>query len=130
MVVAEVVEEEAEEEEEDEEKKEEKVKKRNAKTLERKERASERGVAREGMPAKGERGKATDFSIAAIMAPRGPSFGHYHLQGIGNAATGLECPTAKGFVAGSTLDHREFPRYYQKSIVVVRLASSDGYRPR
>ncbi|KAK2580768.1 hypothetical protein KPH14_011505 [Odynerus spinipes] len=58
------------------------------------------------MPAKGERGKATDFSIAAIMAPRGPSFGHYHLQGIGNAATGLECPTTKGFVAGSTLDHR------------------------
>ncbi|XP_028047969.1 T-box transcription factor TBX20 [Monomorium pharaonis] len=62
------------------------------------------------MPTKGERGKATDFSIAAIMAPRGPSFGHYHLQGIGNAAatadTSLECPAGKGFVAGSTLDHR------------------------
>lgn len=61
------------------------------------------------MPTKGERGKATDFSIAAIMAPRGPSFGHYHLQGIGNAAatanTNLECPTGKGFVADSTLDH-------------------------
>ncbi|KAG5313613.1 TBX20 factor, partial [Acromyrmex insinuator] len=59
------------------------------------------------MPTKGERGKATDFSIAAIMAPRGPSFGHYHLQGIGNAATtantSLECPA--GFVAESTLDH-------------------------
>lgn len=58
-----------------------------------------------GMPTKGERGKATDFSIAAIMAPRGPSFAHYHLQG--NAAattnTNLECPTSKGFV--STLDH-------------------------
>ncbi|XP_071649950.1 uncharacterized protein [Temnothorax longispinosus] len=62
------------------------------------------------MPTKGERGKATDFSIAAIMAPRGPSFGHYHLQGIGNAAatanTSLECPTGKGFVAESTLDNR------------------------
>ncbi|KAI4497272.1 hypothetical protein M0802_007756 [Mischocyttarus mexicanus] len=58
------------------------------------------------MPAKGERGKATDFSIAAIMAPRGPSFGHYHLQGISNTATNLECPTTKGFVAGSNLDHR------------------------
>lgn len=62
-------------------------------------------VARGGMPTKGERGKATDFSIAAIMAPRGPSFAHYHLQG--NAAattnTNLECPTSKGFV--STLDH-------------------------
>ncbi|KAM0732205.1 T-box transcription factor TBX20 [Formica fusca] len=62
------------------------------------------------MPTKGERGKATDFSIAAIMAPGGPSFGHYHLQGIGNAAatadTNLECPTGKGFVADSTLDHR------------------------
>ena len=64
------------------------------------------------MPTKGERGKATDFSIAAIMAPRGPSFGHYHLQGIGNAAatanTSLECPTGKAFVANSHLDHREF----------------------
>ncbi|KOX78772.1 hypothetical protein WN51_08531 [Melipona quadrifasciata] len=62
------------------------------------------------MPTKGERGKATDFSIAAIMAPRGPSFGHYHLQGIGNAAatanTSLECPTGKAFVANSHLDHR------------------------
>nr|XP_012150337.1 PREDICTED: T-box transcription factor TBX20-like [Megachile rotundata] len=62
------------------------------------------------MPTKGERGKATDFSIAAIMAPRGPSFGHYHLQGIGNAAatanTSLECPTGKAFVADSALDHR------------------------
>ncbi|XP_025987790.1 T-box transcription factor TBX20 [Solenopsis invicta] len=62
------------------------------------------------MPTKGERGKATDFSIAAIMAPRGPSFGHYHLQGIGNAAatadTSLECQAGKEFVAGSTLDHR------------------------
>ncbi|EZA58978.1 T-box protein H15 [Ooceraea biroi] len=62
------------------------------------------------MPTKGERGKATDFSIAAIMAPRGPSFGHYHLQGIGNAAatadTSLECPTGKGFVADATLDDR------------------------
>ena len=69
-------------------------------------------VDREGMPTKGERGKATDFSIAAIMAPRGPSFGHYHLQGIGNAAatanTSLECPTGKAFVASSALDHREF----------------------
>lgn len=64
------------------------------------------------MPTKGERGKATDFSIAAIMAPRGPSFGHYHLQGIGNAAatadTRLECPADKEFVAESTLDNREF----------------------
>ncbi|CAD1469089.1 unnamed protein product [Heterotrigona itama] len=63
------------------------------------------------MPTKGERGKATDFSIAAIMAPRGPSFGHYHLQGIGNAAatanTSLECPTGKAFVANSALDHRD-----------------------
>lgn len=63
------------------------------------------------MPTKGERGKATDFSIAAIMAPRGPSFGHYHLQGIGNAAatanTSLECPAGKGFVAEETLDNRE-----------------------
>ncbi|KAL6256481.1 hypothetical protein P5V15_012594 [Pogonomyrmex californicus] len=62
------------------------------------------------MPTKGERGKATDFSIAAIMAPRGPSFGHYHLQGIGNAAatanTSLECSAGNGFVAGSALDHR------------------------
>ncbi|XP_076666096.1 T-box transcription factor TBX20 isoform X2 [Andrena cerasifolii] len=62
------------------------------------------------MPTKGERGKATDFSIAAIMAPRGPSFGHYHLQGIGNTAatanTNLECPTARGFVVNSALDHR------------------------
>lgn len=65
------------------------------------------------MPTKGERGKATDFSIAAIMAPRGPSFGHYHLQGIGNAAatanTSLECPAGKGFVAESALDNRESP---------------------
>lgn len=64
------------------------------------------------MPTKGERGKATDFSIAAIMAPRGPSFGHYHLQGIGNAAatadTRLECPADKEFVPESTLDNREF----------------------
>lgn len=64
------------------------------------------------MPTKGERGKATDFSIAAIMAPRGPSFGHYHLQGIGNTAatanTNLECPTAREFVANSALDHSEF----------------------
>lgn len=64
------------------------------------------------MPTKGERGKATDFSIAAIMAPRGPSFRHYHLQGIGNAATtantSLECRTTKGFDADSTLDDREF----------------------
>lgn len=63
------------------------------------------------MPTKGERGKATDFSIAAIMAPRGPSFAHYHLQGIDNAAaatnTNLECPGSKGFVTGSTLDHRK-----------------------
>lgn len=63
------------------------------------------------MPTKGERGKATDFSIAAIMAPRGPSFGHYHLQGIGNAAatanTSLECSAGKGFVAESTLDNRK-----------------------
>lgn len=63
------------------------------------------------MPTKGERGKATDFSIAAIMAPRGPSFGHYHLQGIGNAAatanTSIECPAGKGFVAESTLDNRK-----------------------
>ncbi|XP_014488223.1 PREDICTED: T-box transcription factor TBX20-like isoform X2 [Dinoponera quadriceps] len=62
------------------------------------------------MPTKGERGKATDFSIAAIMAPRGPSFAHYHLQGINNAAaatnTNLECPSSKGFITGSTLDHR------------------------
>ncbi|XP_008560428.1 T-box transcription factor TBX20 [Microplitis demolitor] len=47
------------------------------------------------MLAKGERGKATDFSIAAIMAPRGPSFGHYHLQGlqgIGDTRnTNVEC---------------------------------------
>ncbi|XP_072744959.1 uncharacterized protein [Anoplolepis gracilipes] len=61
------------------------------------------------MPTKGERGKATDFSIAAIMAPGGPSFGHYHLQGLGNAAatadTSLECPN-KRFVDDSTLDHR------------------------
>lgn len=61
-----------------------------------------------GMPAKGERGKATDFSIAAIMAPRGPSFGHYHLQGLGNAASNaVEC-NGKAFVASSNLDHREF----------------------
>lgn len=61
--------------------------------------------ARGGMPTKGERGKATDFSIAAIMAPRGPSFAHYHLQGNAAATTNttLECPTSKGFV--STLDH-------------------------
>lgn len=63
------------------------------------------------MPAKGERG-TTDFSIAAIMAPRGPSFGHYHLQGIGNAAatadTSLECPIVKEFAAESPLDHRKF----------------------
>nr|XP_012226590.1 PREDICTED: T-box transcription factor TBX20-like [Linepithema humile] len=62
------------------------------------------------MPTKGERGKSTDFSIAAIMAPRGPSLGHYHLQGIGNAAaianTSLECPTGKEFVTDSALDHR------------------------
>lgn len=68
--------------------------------------------AQGGMPTKGERGKATDFSIAAIMAPRGPSFGHYHLQGIGNAAatanTSLECPASKGFMAGSALDDREY----------------------
>ncbi|KAL0133202.1 hypothetical protein PUN28_000752 [Cardiocondyla obscurior] len=47
------------------------------------------------------------------MAPRGPSFGHYHLQGIGNAAatanTSLECPPGKGFVAESTLDNRVQP---------------------
>lgn len=54
------------------------------------------------------------------MAPRGPSFGHYHLQGIGNAAatanTSLECPAGKGFVAASTLDHREFYFYgYNKT---------------
>lgn len=58
---------------------------------------------------KGERGKATDFSIAAIMAPRGPSFGHYHLQGLGgnaSANTSVECGS-KAFVATSTLDHRE-----------------------
>ncbi|XP_043275573.1 T-box transcription factor TBX20-like [Venturia canescens] len=58
------------------------------------------------MPAKGERGKATDFSIAAIMAPRGPSFGHYHLQGLGNtAANTVEC-NGKPFVTTSSLDHR------------------------
>lgn len=58
---------------------------------------------------KGEKGKATDFSIAAIMAPRGPSFGHYHLQGLGgnaSANTSVECGS-KAFVATSTLDHRE-----------------------
>lgn len=68
------------------------------------------------MPTKGERGKATDFSIAAIMAPRGPSFGHYHLQGIGNAAatanTSFECPTGKAFVANSNLDHRELIHHF------------------
>lgn len=55
---------------------------------------------------KGERGKATDFSIAAIMAPRGPSFGHYHLQGLGgnaSANTNVEC----GSKAFSTLDHQD-----------------------
>ncbi|KAK0083259.1 hypothetical protein PV325_009070, partial [Microctonus aethiopoides] len=57
------------------------------------------------MPMKGERGKATDFSIAAIMAPRGPSFGHYHLQGLGNASNNtMEC-SSKGFVASPSLDH-------------------------
>lgn len=63
----------------------------------------------DGMLMKGERGKATDFSIAAIMAPRGPSFGHYHLQGIGGNATAntdVECGS-KAFVATSDLDHRE-----------------------
>lgn len=60
------------------------------------------------MSTKGERGKATDFSIAAIMAPRGPSFGHYHLQGLGNASSNtVEC-SSKGFVASPGLDHREF----------------------
>ncbi|XP_034945678.1 T-box transcription factor TBX20-like [Chelonus insularis] len=57
------------------------------------------------MPTKGERGKATDFSIAAIMAPRGPSFGHYHLQGLGDTSSNtVECNN-KGFVASPTLDH-------------------------
>lgn len=67
------------------------------------------------MPTKGERGKATDFSIAAIMAPRGPSFVHYNLQDIANAAatadTSLDCSTGKEFVARSTMDNepiREF----------------------
>lgn len=77
--------------------------------------------ARGGMPTKGERGKATDFSIAAIMAPRGPSFGHYHLQDtIGNAAatanTSLECPTDKEFVTDSTLDHRKYICVNVKSV--------------
>ncbi|XP_011300175.1 T-box transcription factor TBX20 [Fopius arisanus] len=58
------------------------------------------------MSTKGERGKATDFSIAAIMAPRGSTFGHYHLQGLGNAAgNNVECNN-KGFVASPSLDHR------------------------
>lgn len=57
---------------------------------------------------KGERGKATDFSIAAIMAPRGPTFGHYHLQGLaGNASANTEC-ASKAFVAAAGMDHREF----------------------
>lgn len=43
------------------------------------------------------------------MAPRGPSLGHYHLQGIGGNATAntdVECGS-KAFVATSDLDHRE-----------------------
>ncbi|XP_015592652.1 T-box transcription factor TBX20 [Cephus cinctus] len=57
------------------------------------------------MPTKGERGKATDFSIAAIMAPRGPSFGHYHLQALGNTpGNTLEC-ASKAFV-NAPHDHR------------------------
>ncbi|KAG8034651.1 hypothetical protein G9C98_007727 [Cotesia typhae] len=60
------------------------------------------------MLAKGERGKATDFSIAAIMAPRGPSFGHYHLQGLqglgDTSNTNVECTNK--FDASPTLDHR------------------------
>ncbi|KAH0564280.1 hypothetical protein KQX54_011169 [Cotesia glomerata] len=59
------------------------------------------------MLAKGERGKATDFSIAAIMAPRGPSFGHYHLQGLqalgDTSNTNVECTNK--FDASPTLDH-------------------------
>jgi hypothetical protein len=68
-----------------------------------------------GMPTKGERSnKVTDFSIAAIMAPKGPSFEHYHLQGLaaaaGNASANiaLECSSRAAYVAISpTLDHRE-----------------------
>ena len=86
------------------------------------------------MPTKGERGtKATDFSIAAIMAPRGPSFGHYHLHGLsaaaaGNAAqaanTALECAggnKAHSYVTATspTLDHREsWSRFLECYIVV------------
>ncbi|XP_015509246.1 T-box transcription factor TBX20-like isoform X1 [Neodiprion virginianus] len=54
------------------------------------------------MPAKGERGKATDFSIAAIMAPRGPSFGHYHLQGLANGTTNGVQTTPADLVAAAT----------------------------
>lgn len=60
---------------------------------------------------KGERGKATDFSIAAIMAPRGSSFGHYHQQGIcdnATANTDVKCGGKGAFVAGPDLDHREY----------------------
>lgn len=83
------------------------------------------------MPTKGERGKATDFSIAAIMAPGGPSFAQYHLQGIGNAAatadTNLECPTGKGFVADSTLDHREYIYTNVKCLLFFRKSRSRNF---
>lgn len=72
------------------------------------------------MPTKGERGnKVTDFSIAAIMAPRDPSFGSYHLVNAASSVSStaatipLECQASKGSygpAAGSPthFDHREF----------------------
>ena len=58
------------------------------------------------MPTKGERAKSTDFSIAAIMAPRGPTFGHYHHGTIANTA--VECPNKAPYVpTGSSIENRK-----------------------
>lgn len=74
------------------------------------------------MTTKGERGKATDFSIAAIMAPRGPSFGHYHLQGISNVSNNsLEC---KEYDASPGLDYRELIIHIFTTLIYIRRSIS------